>query len=287
MKVAVVGSSGYISGFLLSRLSQISSIESILTIDKESSANAYLDLLHPERFNYDQLCGIDIIIFTAAISSPDKCAQEYELCWAVNVDGTKYFIQKSLELGCKVLFFSSDAVFGDIPGHIYTEISETQATTAYGRMKKAIEDEFKASLLFKAIRLSYVVSMKDRFVSYCLRCASNNEAAEVFHPFYRNCIIVKDVVDVVVWFTQHWSEYEHFVLNVAGTELVSRIRIADELNRHMSSPIKYSISHPDESFYLNRPAFTQMESLYLYKYQILENESFSRKIVKEIEGIIL
>jgi dTDP-4-dehydrorhamnose reductase len=107
------------------------------------------------------------------------------------------------------------------------------------------------------------------------------EVADVFHPFYRNCIVVSDVVDVVVWFSQHWDEYNPFVLNVAGKELVSRVRIADEINRMMNGQLKYSISFPEGNFYKNRPKITQMKSLYLQKYHILEDNTFTEKIQKE------
>lgn len=284
MNVAIVGSSGYIAGFLLKKFEQEASIEKVLKIDQNETADVYLNLLEAEKFDYDQLNDIDFIVFTAAISGPDKCATDFDFCWKINVKGTKHFIKNAILRKSKVLFFSSDAVFGDIPGEIYTENSETKAMTPYGRMKKAIEDEFKNDPLFRAIRLSYVASAKDRFISYCLSCMENGEIAEIFHPFYRNVIVVSEVVDVVMWFLKHWNEYSPFVLNVAGKELVSRVRIADELNRLFDNKLKYIISTPGEDFYNNRPQTTQMKSLYINEYQILEDNTFTEKIKKEFGG---
>lgn len=284
MKVAIVGSSGYIAGFLLERFEKEKTIERVLKIDQTENADVYLNLLEPEKFDYDQLNDIDFIVFTAAISGPDKCATDFDSCWKINVEGTKHFIKEAISRECKVLFFSSDAVFGDIPGEIYTENSETKAKTPYGRMKKAVEDEFKDSPFFKAMRLSYVASAKDRFISYCLSCMENGDIADIFHPFYRNVIVVSDVVDVVVWFAKHWGEYQPFVLNVAGKELVSRVRMADEINRLFDYKLNYTISTPNEEFYNNRPKITQMKSLYLNKYEILEDNTFTEKIKKEFGG---
>ena len=73
------------------------------------------------------------------------------------------------------------------------------------------------------------------------------------------------------------------MLNVAGKELVSRIRIADELNRNWNEKLKYKVVEPSEAFYQNRPKITQMKSLYLQKYKIIKNISFSEKIKKELE----
>lgn len=283
MKIAIVGSSGYIAGFLLKRICAFSSVESILKIDQTEEADAKLNLLQPEQFDYSLLHGIDYVIFTAAISGPDKCASDFEWCWSINVIGTAFFIERALEKGCKVLFFSSDAVFGDIPGQIYTEMSETKAETPYGRMKKEIEDRFQDNKSFKVIRLSYVASAQDRFVSYCLACVRENKTAEVFHPFYRNCVTVQDVVNVVAWFLENWDAYEPFVLNVAGKELVSRVRIADEINRFLGNSLHYKIVNPEASFYENRPMITQMESLYLPRYHIIQDRCFTEKIQRELE----
>lgn len=277
MKIAIVGSSGYIAGHFLKKF------ENILKIDQTPDANIHLNLLKAEKFDYSALDGIDYIIFTAAISGPDMCANEFEKCWNINVTGTARFIKNAIACDCRVLFFSSDAVFGDIPGKIYTELSETKAQTPYGRMKKAVEDCFKGEPNFKAIRLSYVVSKNDRFVSYCLECMNTGKTADIFHPFYRNCITVSDVVNTVEWLVNHWNSYEPQMLNVAGNELVSRIRIADELNRLYDNRLKYIITSPDEDFYKNRPKITQMTSLYLKKYGIMEEESFTEKIRKELE----
>lgn len=281
MKIAIVGSSGYIASFLIKRFESEKAIESILKIDQTEEANAHLNLLEPEKFNYELLNDIDYIVFTAAISGPDKCASDFDLCWNINVTGTSYFIKEAISRNCNVLFFSSDAVFGDIDGMIYDEHSETKAGTPYGRMKKAIEDEFKHESHFKCIRLSYVASAKDRFVTYCLGCMERGEEADVFHPFYRNCIVVSDVVDVVWWFAQNWNKYSHFALNVAGKELVSRVRIADEINRIYGYKLKYTISQPEGDFYQNRPRITQMKSLYLQEYRMLEDNTFTEKIQKE------
>lgn len=284
MKVAIVGSSGYIAGYLLNNFEQDGRIEKVLKIDQTDNADKFLDLLRPQEFDYSVLDGIDVIVFTAAISGPDKCSIDYDLCYNINVKGTSYFIKRVIEKNCKVLFFSSDAVFGCDKGS-FNEFSETHANTPYGKMKKAVEDEFKTCDKFKAIRLSYVVSAKDRFVSYCLNCIKQNETAEIFHPFYRNCITVGDVVNVVSWLINNWDNYECSFLNVAGKELVSRVRIADEINRIVKGKLSYTIKTPPKEFFNNRPEVTQMESLFLFDKNIIKCESFSDKIKYQLKEL--
>ena len=287
MRVALVGSSGYIAQYILKRFTEEPEIKFVLKIDRNEESDAYLDLSEAEKFNYAVLDDIDYVVFTSAISAPDQCAKEYEVCWTINVTGTSYFIREAINRNCRVLFFSSDAAFGDIPGMIYDEESPTKAYTPYGRMKKAVEDEFKGEPLFKAMRLSYVASAKDKYYTYLLNCIRKNEVADIFHPFYRNITVVSDVVDIVTYFALHWDEFESTFLNVAGKELVSRVRMADELNRFLGDRLKYTISMPGEEFFSNRPRITQMKSLYLQKYGIVEDSTFTEKIAKELKEIEL
>ena len=287
MKIAIVGSSGYIAKHLMKAFtSQIPECE-IVKIDMVGEVDLPLQLTSPAEFDYDKLKGIDFVIFTAAISGPDMCANEFEKCWDINVKGTSYFICEAIKRDVKVLFFSSDAAFGDIPGHIYDEDSETQASTSYGKMKKAIEDKFKGSPLFKCIRLSYVASANDKFITYCLNCIRRGETADIFHPFYRNCTTVGDVIKAVIWLLNNWTKFDSFVLDVTGTELVSRVRMADELNRYFGNKLKYVVTTPDESFFKNRPQVTQMKSRYLYTMNIVEEQTFTEKFQKELKNIEL
>lgn len=287
MKTALVGSSGYIAQYILKRFSEEPEIESVLKLDRNPESDLFLDLSEAEKFDYGVLDDIYYIVFTAAISGPDQCAKEFDACWKINVTGTSHFIREALKRNCRVLFFSSDATFGDIPGKIYDEESETQAYTPYGRMKKAVEDEFKNEPNFKAIRLSYVASAKDKYYTYLLNCIRKGEEADIFHPFYRNVTVVSDVVDIVTYFALHWDEYEPPFLNVAGKELVSRVRMADELNRFLGGKLLYKISMPGEEFFTNRPRITQMKSLYMNKYGIVADTTFTEKIKEELEDIEL
>ena len=131
MKIALIGSSGYISGFIIERLRRE---YEIVRIDKIGETDHYLDLEKPEDFDYDILNDTDYAIFPAAISSPDLCEKEYDKCWNINVTGTKKFISEALKRNNRVIFFSSDAVFGNHPNDEFDEESYTDASTAYGKM---------------------------------------------------------------------------------------------------------------------------------------------------------
>jgi dTDP-4-dehydrorhamnose reductase len=286
MKIAIVGSTGYIASYLVDQLQKQKEITSILKIDRSNTEHK-LELLRADEFDYDLLNDVEYVIFTAAVSGPDQCASDFQTCWRINVEGTCTFIENALSRNCNVLFFSSDAVFGDDCGKAFNEESPTCAITPYGKMKKAVEEKFKEKSGFKAIRLSYVVSTHDKFIKYCLECIENNSKAEIFHPFYRNCITLSEVAEIVIWMLHQWENYPHTFLNAAGLELISRIRLVDELNRHVGKEPRYTITIPDEIFFKNRPRITQMESKYLQTYRILKPKSFTERFEAELKGAIL
>ena len=89
----------------------------------------------------------------------------------------------------------------------------------------------------------------------------------------------------MLWFARHFDAYKPSVLNAAGPELVSRIRIADEINRVLGGRLLYTVTMTGDEFFKNRPRITQMESIYLGQYAILRDESFTEKIQREMEGI--
>lgn len=285
MKIGVVGSGGYIAGNLMLRLAQSPHITELAGFDKiRDERTVFIDLEQPKAINLSVFDGIDLLIFTAAVSSPDLCARQYDQCYTINVTGTSQVIRHVLARGVKVLFFSSDAVFGT-DGGVFDEKSETRAVTPYGRMKKAVEDTFCGDPGFLAIRLSYVASSHDRFTSYCMDCLNNDKEVEIFHPFYRSCITLKDVCDAVSWICGHWGRLPASVLNLAGAELVSRVRMADEINRVYGGRLRYRVAFPPPSFFENRPKITQMRSLYLYDLGMIKQASFTEKYRKELEDL--
>ena len=256
-KVYIVGSNGYIGRKLCVALAGEYAVVGI-----DLHAEKPLDLIRAEDFRYDLFDAESIIVFTAAISSPDRCSEEYDLAYRINVTGTSLFIQEALRRGSRVLFFSSDAVFGFHNG-IADEDTETKEDTRYGTMKKKVEDQFGNSPLFKVLRLSYVFSREDRYTSYLLDCVRNDRTAVVYHPFYRNVITLGEVIYVVRWMIKNWDSYEPRFLNVCGRDLVSRVRIADEIMRCTGLPLRYEIVRPAEMFYQNRPAILEMDSKYI------------------------
>lgn len=278
----VVGANGYIGRSILCAARDRN--QNVRSIGR-NNADIAVNLEAVDRFDFGQIEPGSFVVFAAAISSPDLCEKEFERCWNINVEGTSHFIANVIEKSCRVVFFSSDAVYASEPEGVYDEDSETNPRFSYGKMKVAVESRFADVPLFTTVRLSYVFSGHDKTMSYMLSCLKKKKRASVFHPYYRNYISLSDVTRAVEWLERHPESVPNGRLNLAGVELVSKIRVADELRR-IEPCFSYIIESPPANFFDVRPQITQMESKYLYELGICERRNFSEKFRNEMKGAV-
>jgi dTDP-4-dehydrorhamnose reductase len=260
-KAFVVGASGYIGSQLLDKSSNFFS-----SFGTTSSLNSmgllHLKLNNPLDFDYEIISSDDTIFLTAAISSPDTCEHKSEYAWSVNVSGTIKFISKVIERGARVIFFSSDTVYGERQC-IFNETTSINPSGGYAQMKAEVENQFKDELLFKAIRLSYVFSRDDKFTKYLMGCHQQGVVAEIFHPFYRSIIHRDDVVDGAISLARFWGDYPQRIINFGGPEVLSRVDFAQQIKDGALTNLLYEVIEPAPEFFKNRPRTIAMSSDYL------------------------
>ena len=58
------------------------------------------------------------IYHAAALPNVDWCETHRDECWATNVIGTQNIVRAAMEVGAKVVFFSSDYIFNGLHGPI-------------------------------------------------------------------------------------------------------------------------------------------------------------------------
>ena len=252
----VIGATGYIGNRIFKKLKKISVTIGTSTKNLDSFIN--FNLSDPSSFNYDLIKPLDSIFFVSAISSPDNMEQAKE----INVVGTEYFINEAIKKGAKIIFFSSDTVYGE-SSSVCNENSICNPTGEYALMKKEIENAFINNNLFKSIRLSYVFSKKDKLTSYLIECHDKNESAKLFHPFIRSFIYLDDVVEAVISLSQKWDNFPYPVINLGGPQMISRIDFAEIIKMYALPRLKFEQTLPAEDFFLKRPKIINMESPYL------------------------
>ena len=211
------------------------------------------------RYDYDTLKMGDTVAFCAAISEPSVCADQFEIALRVNVTSTGDFIYEALKRGCKVIFLSSDAVYGNVLGE-FNEEEEVDPLGVYAEMKAVIEHRFLEYPLFKVLRLSYNFFKKDRFTTYIKNCVEEGATAEIFDPFARSVVHRDDTVDAIISLFNNWDVCKENVINCGGPETLSRVQFADILKKSVFTKLKTEVTTPGDKFYNDRPAIVSMRS---------------------------
>jgi dTDP-4-dehydrorhamnose reductase len=259
-KLLVVGSSGYIGKSLINRAP--SNFDLYKTSSSDSLGTLSLDLSSPLKFDYSQIGSLDIVLLMAAISSPDVCANQHDYAWSVNVKGTSEFISNVIDRGARVIFFSSDTVYGE-RSVSFDENAECQPAGEYAEMKHEVEKKFSREKSFKSIRLSYVFSHEDKFTKYLVGCEARGEEAELFHPFFRAIVHRGDVVEGALALAERWNEFPQQIINFGGPAVISRIEFAECVKTHVLPNLQFRVSEPDDIFFKNRPRSIAMKSIVL------------------------
>ena len=216
------------------------------------------------RYDYDTLKMGDTVAFCAAISEPSVCADQFQMSLRINVTSTGDFIYEALKKGCKVIFLSSDAVYGNILGE-FDEEEDTHPKGAYAEMKALIEKRFTVYPLFKALRLSYNFFKDDRFTRYLRNCAKEDATAEIFDPFSRSVVHRDDTVDAIIALHNNWDVCEERIINCGGPETLSRVEFSNILKDTVLTDLKTKVISPGDKFYNDRPAIVSMRSNLLEK----------------------
>lgn len=258
----VIGSSGYLGRKLFLRANQITHALGTSTSGDFGSIKFNLD--KPDDFPYRELKTGEVVVLTAAISAPDICSKEFKRAWDINVEKTSRFIEKVLACEARVIFLSSDTVYGECEG-LTDETAICKPLGEYAQMKCEVENRFLSNPLFKTIRLSYVISGEDKFTQYLLQTAVIGKIAEVFHPFNRSMIYRDDVIEGILNLASKWENYPWGIVNFGGAGLVSRADYAKAFKSLIKPDLELVIEQPDPNFFLSRPRVINMASPLLEK----------------------
>lgn len=261
MKAIIAGASGYIGKPLYIRLSEVFETYGTSSSVSGKAGDVFLQLRldAPQQFDYALIGKSDAVFLAAAISAPDACSRERDRATAVNVTGTSAFIERVIARGGRIIFFSSDTVYGE-KDEAFDERAPCRPAGEYAEMKHEVESRFLGNPLFKSIRLSYVFSREDKFTRYLSDCAGRGDEAEIFHPYSRAVIHRDDVVQGALALVRRWEEFPQSVINFGGPEVLDRTEFAQVLKETALPALRFRITEPEAGFFRNRPRIIRMAS---------------------------
>lgn len=260
MQTHIIGSDGYIGGKLLSRRGSGAAAHRYSPVPK--AGEQLLELTKPDTLAFPLVQPGDFAVFLAAVSSPDVCEKQYDYAYSINVTGTFAAIQKLLERGANVLFFSSDVVVGPTKAPA-DETAPCRPFGAYARMKREIEEAFIGKAGFKVFRLSYVFSKDDKFSRYLRGCDEAKKPAEVFDALRRSVVYLEDILEAVERLGPRFGAFENPVFHLCGPRLLGRSDMAECYRQAVNPDFAYEIVQPPPGFFDARPNVIELASLYL------------------------
>jgi len=113
----------------------------------------------------------DAVIHAAAYTDVDGCESDSETAFSVNRDGTWNVAQACAEMGCRLIYYSTDYVFDGTKTSPYVETDVPNPKTVYGKSKLAGEEAILESLDdFAILRIAWVYGRQGKnFVKTMIR----------------------------------------------------------------------------------------------------------------------
>jgi len=254
VKTLIIGGSSFVGKNFTRKF-----MEDSLSSSRDKNTRLYLDLENVNSCFFEEIKKerIEYCFFLAAISSPDDCQEKYEKAKLINYTSTKKVIGELLKMSVKVIFFSSDQVYSDLP-EVFNRHSECNPKSKYGILKKKIEDSYIDQNNFKIFRLSYIYDSKDSFLRYLKESANLNREAKIFKNFERNIVFIDDVVDCMHNAVSNWEQIKK-ITNICGPTTFSREKMAEIVQKKTYNNLKYSVIEPDKSFWESRTKICRLD----------------------------
>ncbi|MEM7819477.1 MAG: dTDP-4-dehydrorhamnose reductase [Candidatus Aenigmatarchaeota archaeon] len=228
MKILNIGASGLVGGSLYKKLSNKAYI---LGTYNQIKIDNFVKL---DIVNKDDVMKVvsdfypDIIFLTAALTNVDLCEENKELCWRINVQGTRNVVHAANKIGAKLIFFSSDYVFDGKSGP-YSEEDKINPINNYGKSKIEAENIIKELSDYLIIRTTVVYGNElqcKNFASRTIKSLREGKTVKAVVDQISTPTYVGDLADKVIILTKRKKKG---IYNVAGPDLMSRYEFAKHI----------------------------------------------------------
>ncbi len=227
MKILVTGVLGQLGHDVVEELSQ--GLDEIIPCDREEFD--LTDEKSIKNFIIDKKP--DAVIHCAAYTAVDKAEEEVELCRKINADGSLVIAKACEEIGAKLIYVSTDYVFGGDAEEPYETDSEKNPQNVYGKTKLEGEKNVlnNSSKVF-VVRTSWVYGINgNNFVKTMRRLGETKDeisvvADQVGSPTYTRdlahllCQMVKTEKYGIYHATNEgymsWAEFAEKIMALSG-----------------------------------------------------------------------
>jgi dTDP-4-dehydrorhamnose reductase len=247
MKVLVTGADGQLGYDVVKKLKELN-IEHI-GVDKED-----FDLTNEnetKKFILDYQP--DVIVHCAAYTDVDQAEVERELCYQVNVGGTRNVAEAVKKLDAKMLYISTDYVFDGQGEEPFEVTDEPNPINYYGETKYQGEQEVQKLLdKYFIVRTSWVFGEHgDNFVKTMLKLGKERDEISVVADQYGSPTYTGDLADLIIEMIKtdkygiyhvtnegfcSWYEFAKEIFEVADMDVKVKPVSSDEFETNAERP---------------------------------------------------
>jgi len=253
MKVLVTGANGQLGYDVVKKLEEEN-------IEYYGATREDFDLTNEKEtkdfvLNYEP----NIIVHCAAYTNVDQAEVERELCYQVNVEGTKYVAEAAKVLDAKMLYISTDYVF-DGQGEAPFEVTDQPNPINYYGETKYQAEKLIQNILDKyfIVRTSWLFGEHgDNFVKSMLKLGKERDEISVVADQYGSPTYTGDLAKLIVEIIKtdkygiyhatnegfcSWYEFAKEIFKVASIDVKVKSVSSDEFDTKAERPSNSRLS---------------------------------------------
>ena len=155
----------------------------------------YLNLNNLNSFDKIDYLKFTHVLISIGFTSINYCQNNKTSSNFINVRQIKTIIDKLNQANIKIIYLSSDKVFEENT-ILNTTSAKTNSKSIYGKQKTKIEEYLKLkSKKYAIVRLSKVISQKNKLINDWIKKLSNKEKIEAFKDELISPIYIQNVIN--------------------------------------------------------------------------------------------
>lgn len=203
--------------------------------------------------NYIKNYAPDVVVHCAAYTAVDKAEDEKEICYNVNVNGTKYIAHICKEINAKMVYISTDYVFEGTGDKAYEVNDKISPNNTYGLTKYQGEEEVRNILdKYFIIRISWVFGINgNNFINTMVKLGEtrselNVVADQIGSPTYTHDLapLICDMIETEKYGIYHatnegycsWADFAEYIFSVTGQKVIVHHIKSEEYPTKASRP---------------------------------------------------
>lgn len=184
-------------------------------------------------YSYIKNYAPDVVIHCAAYTAVDKAEDEKEICYDINVNGTKYIAGVCKEINAKMVYISTDYVFEGTGDKAYEVQDKISPNNTYGLTKYQGEEEVKNILdKYFIIRISWVFGINgNNFINTMIKLGETHSdinvvADQIGSPTYTYDLapLICDMIETEKYGVYHatnegycsWADLAKYIFSITG-----------------------------------------------------------------------